>query len=1189
MSPAVAATGIGERRRPIASARDCRGRGRGCGGPAGTALVGLSLLGLVLYLVPAAAALAWLAVGATAAWWGLSREPRGSRALSSLVRNARRHRTLLASPPAKSAVNGSLLEPRTPLDGPDSAELLLMGSYLGKPGPPQPTRAPEGRDLRERPGLPQAARTPLPAPAARRAHHVYSSLPTTLPRPSRRPSHRDYGTLSNRFVITPRRHYPIQQAQYSLLGVLPTVCWNGCQKKPVLSARNSRMVCSPVTVRIAPPDSKPPRAPMSEQIINSTLSSSSSNTPDPCAKETVLNALKERRKRTVEEEDEMFVDGQENKRRRHDSSGSGHSAFEPLVANGVPASFVPKPGTLKRGLTSQSSDDHLNKRSRTSSVSSLTSTCTGGILSSSRNAITSSYSSTRGLAQMRKRPGPTSSPFSSPASSRSQTPERPAKKTREEEACQHASSLTPLVTDKESQGERVAETTTCKQNSWTSPSTPGSSRRRVRKTQLLSCRRGDRLTLPPPPELGYSVTAEDLDLQKKASLQWFNKVLEDKAVPVSSPASLPVPGANPLLESLKKMQSPPGFPSFSEPAGVAATMAPTPPKTPSLLMPLASSLSGPLPASSSDTKPTATLLAPVPAVSAATVDTKRPLAPQAETPAKASTPPSPGPAPKQSPAFEMLSPPPSHHAAPAAAPSPSSASPMFKPIFEPPPKVESEGPLPSSTSLAVTASTSTTPTTTTSTATPTFKPIFGSMVQPVSMPLSTPFFKPATAPVTTAAISSPIFSPLAPATSTVASVTTASTSTDSTLKLPFSFGVNSAASTLSSMTSTSASTSQPFLFGAPPASAASFTPAVTSIFQFNKSPAVPATTAITSFSQSLPSTVQTATSTGSSTNTAGFSGFGSTLSTPAAITTSQSTLTFSHTTTPAFNIPFGSATKPPVPPPPYPGANPQPTLGATEGQQQGSAAPALLPSFGSSFTFGNSAAPAPAPAPTAFGSSVQSTFGGLKAVSAMFGAPASTQPAFGSSTATVFSFGTATTSGFGTTTQTASSGASSAAFSSSAQSPFTFGASGATGSSSGGFGLSAAAPGTSSTSGTFSFGAGQSGTTGAGAPFGGALPQSTLGTASQSTPFAFNVANAAENKLVFGGTSTPTFGQSTPAPGVGTAGSSLSFGTPSTPAQGFMGITPFGSAAPSFSIGSGSKTPGARQRLQARRQHTRKK
>lgn len=74
--------------------------------------------------------------------------------------------------------------------------------------------------------------------------------------------HRDCGTLSHRFVVTPRRRYPIQQAQYSLLGVLPTVCWNGCHKKTVLSPRNSKMVCSPVTVRIAPPDSKLTRSPL---------------------------------------------------------------------------------------------------------------------------------------------------------------------------------------------------------------------------------------------------------------------------------------------------------------------------------------------------------------------------------------------------------------------------------------------------------------------------------------------------------------------------------------------------------------------------------------------------------------------------------------------------------------------------------------------------------------------------------------------------------------------------------------------------------------------------------------------------------------------------------------------------------------------------------------------------------------
>ncbi|XP_019502405.1 PREDICTED: nuclear envelope pore membrane protein POM 121C-like [Hipposideros armiger] len=1217
MSPAAAVPGGGERRRPIASVRDGRGRGWGCGG---AALLGLSLLGLVLYLVPAAAALAWLAVGATAAWWGVSHKPRASPAFSSLVRNARRQRTLLTSPPAKSTVNGNLLEPRTLLEGPDHAELLLMGSYLGKPGPPPLAAALEARNLRERPGRhPPARSSPLahspPAHSPRRVDHIHPSLPNPLLPPSRRPSHRDCGTLSNRFLITPRRRYPIQQAQYSLLGVLPTVCWNGCHKKTVLSARNSKMVCSPVTVRIAPPDRKLTHFPVPEQLISSTLSSPSSNAPDPCAKETVLNALKEKKKRTVEEEEQIFADGQENKRRRHDSTGSGHSAFEPMVANGVPAAFVPKPGSLKRGLNSQSSDDHLNKRSRTSSMSSMTSTYTGGIPSSSRNAITSSYSSTRGVSQLWKRSGPSSSPFSSPASSRSQTPERPAKKIREEELSHHSSSSTPLVADKESQGEKVVDTTTWKkQNLWSSPSPPGSSGQRKRKIQLLPSRRGDQLTLPPPPQLGYSITAEDLDFEKKASLQWFNKVLEDKtdatsnsvtenppttqpsftftlpaAATASPPTSLPAPSTNPLLESLKKMQNSPGVPSFPDSAEVAPTVAPSPPKTPSLLGVLGSSQSAPLPGTSSDSKSTVTFLGLTPASSTVSVTdtTKSPLATQAETTAKSQTLPTTFPTPKPSILSGMLSTPPANPSAPTA-PAVSSASPKFKPIFGVPPKSENEGPLPSSpTKVTATPSSSSALPTTTSTSSVTFKPIFGSMGPPTSVPLSTPFsFIQTTTPATTTV--APVFTGQASATSTVASVTTASTSTDSASKPVFGFGVSTVTSAMGSVTGTTTSTSQPFLFGTPPASGASFTPAMGSIFQFGKPPAMPTSTAVTTFGQSLPSAVQAAASSSSST---GFSGFGSTLTASAPGTASQPTLTFSSTTTPAFNIPFGSSTKTPLPS--YPGATPQPAFGAADGQQQGATKPVLAPSFGSSFAFGNSAAPAPtaapapAPAQPAFGSTAQSAFGSLKATASSFGTPASTQPAFGSTTP-VFSFGAATTSGFGATTQTTSSGTSSSMFGSTTPSPFTFGSSAAP-TGSGGFGTNVATPGSTSTSGAFNFGGGQSGTTGGTAPFGGVLSQNTLGMPSQSTAFAFSGASTPESKPVFGGTSTPNFGQSTPAPGVGTSGTSLSFGASSTPTQGFVGVGPFGSGAPSFSIGAGSKTPGARQRLQARRQHTRKK
>ncbi|KAM9583690.1 nuclear envelope pore membrane protein POM 121 [Trichechus inunguis] len=1195
MSPAAAAAGGGDRRRPIASVRD--GRGVSCGGPAGAALLGLSLLGLVLYLVPAAAALAWLAVGATAAWWGLSREPRGSRAFSSLVRNTRRQRTLFTSPPAKSAVNGSLLEPRTLLKGPDHAELLLMGSYLGKPGPPQPPPAQDSRDLRESLGRHPAARPSQPAHSAHRVHHVQPSPLTPLFRPSRRLPHRDCGTLPNQFVITPRRRYPIQQAQYSFLGVLPTVCWNGYQKKTVLSARNSKMVCSPVTVRIAPPDSKLIRSPVPEQIINSTLSSPSGNIPDPCAKETVLSALKERKKRTVEEEDEIFSDGQENKRRRHDSSESGHSAFEPLVANGVPASFVPKPGSLKRGFHSQSSEDHLNKRSRTSSMSSLTSTYAVGIPSSSRNAITSSYSSTRGFSQLWKRSGPSSSPFSSPASSRSQTPERPVKKVREEELHHHSSSSTPLITDKESQGEKVADTTTWKKQTLNTPSTSGSSGQRKRKIQLLPCRRGDQLTLPPPPQLGYSITAEDLDLEKKTSLQWFNKVLEDKtdaasnsvtenapapqpslpvalpaAVTASSPPPIPAPGTNPRLESLKEMQDAPGPPSFPESAGVATTVAHLPLKTPSLLTHLGASQSG----TASDSKSTATFPELIPYSTVPVADIiKSPPTLQAETSAKSQAPSAPSSTPKPSILFGMLSSPTSN---PSAASDVSSESPMFKPIFGAPPKSESEGPLPANPSVTTAASSSSALPVIPSTSTPTFKPVFGSMGSPMSVPLSTPFsFKQTTTPTTTT--TAPLFTGLSSATSAVASITTASTSTDSASKPAFGFGVNSVTSTMSSVANTT-STSQPFLFGAPPASGASFTPALGSMFQFGKPPAMAPSATVSTFGPSLPGAVQTA----PSSSTTSFSGFGSTLTASAPVTSSQPTITFSSTTTPAFNIPFGSSTKPP--PPSYPGANPQPTFGATGVQQPGPTKPAPGPSFGSSFAFGNSASPVPAPTGPAAGSTRKAAQSSVTALTTTFGTPASAQPAFGSSTA-IFSFGAAATTGFGAATQT-SSGTSSLVFAGTTQLPFTFGGSAAP-TGSGGLGISVATPGTSSTSGAFSFGVGQSGTTGTTAPFGGGLSQNTLGTPSQSTPFAFSVASTPESKPVFGGTSTPTFGQNLPAPGVGTSGSSLSFGGSSAPAQGFVGVGPFGSAAPSFSIGAGSKTPGARQRLQARRQHTRKK
>ncbi|KAI5932407.1 Nuclear envelope pore membrane protein POM 121C [Manis javanica] len=250
--------------------------------------------------------------------------------------------------------------------------------------------------------------------------------------------------------------------------------------------------------------------------------------PDPWSEEAVLLALKhwKRKKRTVEEEeDQTSAAGQEDKRRCHDSSGSGHSAFKPEVANGVPAAFVREPGPLKRGLSSQSSDSELCKRTCTSAVSCLKGTCTCGIRMSSRNAITSSYTSSGGISQLWKR-RPSASPFSSPDSSRSQTPESPEKKMREEDGPQGSGSSTPPV-NKESQGEQ--DTTTYReQNSWDSPATPSSSQPRRRKFPLVPSRRGIPLILPPAPWIGCLITVEEYYQEKQAQSQWLKRIFEDK-------------------------------------------------------------------------------------------------------------------------------------------------------------------------------------------------------------------------------------------------------------------------------------------------------------------------------------------------------------------------------------------------------------------------------------------------------------------------------------------------------------------------------------------------------------------------------------------------------------------------------------------------------------------------------------
>ncbi|NXB00080.1 PO121 protein, partial [Cnemophilus loriae] len=1029
----------------------------------------------------------------------------------------------------------------------------------------------------------------------------------------------------------PRRRYPLPQARPAVPLCLPAARWEGGSP--------------PVTVRIAPPAVGIARSPALEQLV-SPLAFPATSSPDPCAKETVLNAIRESRKRAVEEEeeeDQTFGNDQESKRRRHDSSGSGQSAFEPLVANGVPASLIPKPGSLKRGLVSHCPDDCSNKRSRTSSMSSLNNTYAGGIPSSIRNAIASSYSSSRGLAQLWKRSGVSVSPLSSPASSRPQTPEWPLKKAREEES-HRSNASTPVKSDKELQTEKVVESPAWKkQNSLSPPSASGSSGKRKRKIPLLSSLRGDQLVLPPPPQLGYSITSEDLDAEKKAMLQWFNSVLEDKAdavpsttaemmpvskllaFPVTSPGPMPAstapaPASSSLLDSLKKMQSSQAACTAPDSTGAAAASQPPP----SAAQPPASAVSlesSSLPAISADTKP-------VPVLSTSAPSTPPALAVQPPSSLASpvftelgQTPSEPPSFPKPSLLFGMLNTPPASqpavttatavpttataastavHTTATAVPTPPTAmpstTPIFKPIFGAVPKSESAAACTAVCSTTATVSASSDPASTSSTSS-IFKPIFG--ITAASSPAKvSPFaFKPAAQPTSepptasTATLAGFTGLPNVIFTTAATTATTQSSSTDATIKPVFSFGLNPPASTgpaasLTVTAATSTSTTQPFLFGGLASSAPSTETSFASpgpVFQFGKPP--PATVTATTSVPGGPAFGQVPSNSTVAATTVGFSIFGSTtLTSSAPATTAQAPLTFGSSVS-AFGSSFSAGAKPP---PPYSGPGSQLTFstGAAESQVPVSKPAAGPVSFTSPFSFG--APPAQSVVQPAFGSGAQPAFGTTSAQGS-FGT-SSTQAAFGTTTS-VFSFGTATstTSSFGATTQTTSSSTGATVFGTT-PSPFTFGATTQPGPSTSAFGMGTPGLSSGSPAVAFSFGAGPSGAAPAATPFGSSLPQSSLGAQGQSTPFAFTMTSTPNSKPAFGGAPVPTFGQSTPVPGaVGSGSSTLSFRTPSTPASTFGGVgTSFGSSTPAFSIGAGSKT-GTRQRLQARRQHTRKK
>nr|XP_033503448.1 nuclear envelope pore membrane protein POM 121 [Epinephelus lanceolatus] len=886
---------------------------------------------------------------------------------------------------------------------------------------------------------------------------------------------------------------------------------------------------------------------------------------------------------------------------RNDSGGSAHSAFEPLLPNGTPSQLVPKPGSLKRGMASLA-EESIMKRSRTSSISSGSGVhAPRGTPGSLRNPIHSSYSSTLGLSQWKKRSAP-SSPLSSPGSSRSQTPEGASKRPREDEG-QSPSSASSARSDQTASDKAPVTsklTPVPKVPVPTSTDSTGSGGKRKRKIQLVSSHRDDHISLPPPPELGYTITVKDLDEEKKAAISKIQKVLEtpapepEKSVsppattstqPASSASSTTTTTLSSLLAApLPTASSSPAIPVINLDPSPGSSVSTAPAAYNPLLEALKVKISSPNSSTAAvNTSAVSASTTPV-QPSGLTLNVSNPVVPPQLPPASQSQSSSAGveqpsaftqvlsqvskassnPLPTAGPTLFGLT---SQISTPTAS---SASNPVTTAVTTPASSSESVSnvnPLLASGFKPIFSVTTTSSATSASESKPpvqNFKPIFGAATAAAGFGQPPPYTAANPDSTVSSSTTSSMFGGSASSTTVTPSVfpgmtTTGTASTGSITATQSAaepavkslFGNWSAPSTTStsSATAQAPSTGSTFQFGTATtttaaAPAAATTTSSNSNFTFGATQPDPqaANQKVFAFGQAAPN---------QNTTTASFGGFAmaNTASTAAAATT-QSTFTFGKSSfqAPAAQSAFGSSSAPAA----------QTTFGS-------SAAPATQPTFGSSAapaaqtTFGSSAAPA---AQTTFGSSaapaVQTTFGSSSApaVQTTFGssvAPA-TQPTFGSSSAT------AATATFGASaappkpfTFGSSGGASSTPASNTAPTPFAFGSAAVTtattfgtpakpafGASSTGFAFGGTtAP--SAAPPTFGAATQTQSSSSATFTFGGAAPQPAPAGPSQSAPGGFN----------FGaGMPCPQFGtpvSNNPAPQMG----SFNFGAAATDKPAF--------------------------------------
>lgn len=192
---------------------------------------------------------------------------------------------------------------------------LLEAKYL--PGAVSPPLAPMRR----------YRSAPEPKAPARPAQGAGCVPPGPLPR------RRGPGTSPPRVVADAWRRLPAQPPLETVVGPNVSGPSESDMKRWHPSARHPPGTWSPVTVKIAPPEHRLSpgascrRAPIEER-------------PDPCAKETVLQALSRCKKGERKFDGPLWFETAEPR----------PSSFKPLTKNGVVPSFVPRPGPLDRSL-----------------------------------------------------------------------------------------------------------------------------------------------------------------------------------------------------------------------------------------------------------------------------------------------------------------------------------------------------------------------------------------------------------------------------------------------------------------------------------------------------------------------------------------------------------------------------------------------------------------------------------------------------------------------------------------------------------------------------------------------------------------------------------------------------------------------------------------------------------------------